>query len=120
MELIDIFYEYNLFETLEEILKSQSSGKSATAKIQPNLPKSLKTQKKKPKNTMDIELYQKNANYYISEIIIISLQFAPTYFRNFVLSQNQKFLKYPFLSLICDNILNNEEMTQRVLVWINT
>ena len=63
VELIDIFYEYNLFETLEEILKSQTSGKSATAKVQPNLPKSLKTQKKKPKSTMDIELYQKNANY---------------------------------------------------------
>ena len=78
--------------------------------------KSQQEKKKKQKISSEIEFYQKNINNYVTEIIIISLQIAPIYFRNYIISQNQKFLKYPCLSLICENIVNNEDLSIRNLV----
>lgn len=106
------------------MLKSQtqfnrnSNGSNAQKNAnQQNLPKSLKNQSKKKNKTVgDIEFYQKNSLNYITEIITISLQIAPNYFRNYVVSQNQKFLKYPCLSLICDNFIQNDDMNIRFLV----
>ena len=97
------------------MLKNKNSSKdnSSISKI---YTKSKVQQKSKKKVSLDIDTYQKNAPFYILETIIISLQLAPIYFRQHIISQNQKFLKYPFFNLIAENAINNEDYNLRGVV----
>ena len=113
VEIIELFNEYNLFETLEEILKNQKHQKENPSKL---AQKNKYIPKSKKKISTEIELYQRNTSFYILEIIMISLQIAPSFFRTHIVSQNQKFLKYPFLQLLTESVVNDEDINLRVMV----
>lgn len=100
------------------MLKDQNSQKEENSYFSKYLPKTKFQQKTKKKISSDIETYQKNATFYILDTITISLQLAPFFFRNFIVSQNQKFLKYPFLNLITENLISNSDLNLRGMVNI--
>ena len=108
-----MFSEFNLFETLEEVLKNQQPQQTLSSTLLPN--KSKKINKTgKDVNEWDID-YKILLNMCI-EILIMCLVNYPIYLKKYCTSERQKILKYPFLNLIIDNINSVPEISTQNLV----
>jgi len=107
-QIIETFSEYNLFETLEDIMKNQQQST-----ILPN--KILKKKDKTNKEACDWDLDFNQILNTILEILIMCVVHAPIYLKKYSTSERQKILKYPFLNFVIDNIVSNNEISSQNL-----
>jgi hypothetical protein len=105
--MFDSFNEFGIFEVLEEILQ----GKQENSILKKKDPK-----KKESEGEIDLTKH----TYLILEILMMSMVMAPYYLRDFCISQAQKFLKYPFLALICDKITSHEDPIIQNMVYLSS
>ena len=107
--MLNLFNEFNIFETFEDLLKSQKENESIL-----NF-KFLKNSivKKTKKNNENESL---SSITLIVEILNLSLIFAPNLIKQYLICDRQKILKYPFFNLIVEIFLNAKESQYNMLV----
>lgn len=103
------FSEYNLFETLEEILGQRDCTEFLTN------PKTLKLNNPK-KAKRPYELDTKKACFYTIEIFNSSFIYCPDLLQSYAISEKQKLLKFPLLKLLFNQFLKLTEKNEMILV----
>lgn len=107
--IFEIFGEYGIFDTLQEIMIPSKMAQSAMVQ------KMNKPKKKDIVSEGEIDLGKHL--YLILEILMLSLVEAPHVLRDYCISQEQKIQKYPFLSYIVEKTTQHEEpMIQNMVI----
>jgi len=96
--IYEVFAEFNMFETLEEIMVRPSGTGALGLKKKDN-------KKKESTDEIDVKVHI----HMILEILMLSLVQAPRYLRDYCISQHQTVLKYPLLTYIFDRTINHED-----------
>src|SRR5688572_15072436 len=100
-----------MFETFEEIMISSKAPSAAFGN------KMGKKDQKKKEGGADSEIDLAKHYYLILEILMLSLVQAPHVLRDYCISQQQKILKYPFLSHIIEKTTAHEDpMIQNMVI----
>jgi len=97
--IYEVFAEFNMFETLEEIMVRPTGAGTLGLK--------KKDQKKKDHGSDEIDV--KVHIHMILEILMLSLVQAPRCLRDYCISQHQTILKYPLLGYLFDKTTNHED-----------
>ena len=101
MAIYEVFAEFNMFETLEEIMVRPTGTGTLGLKKKDN--------KKKENIHGTDEIDVKVHIHMILEILMLSLVQAPRCLRDYCISQHQTILKYPLLGYIFDKTINHED-----------
>eukprot|EP01017_Pseudomicrothorax_dubius_P040305 TRINITY_DN6289_c0_g5_i1.p1 TRINITY_DN6289_c0_g5~~TRINITY_DN6289_c0_g5_i1.p1 ORF type:complete len:709 (-),score=136.88 TRINITY_DN6289_c0_g5_i1:116-2242(-) len=107
--LLETFDQYNLFELLDGILKELSGATNTQTKPQKG--------QKKTKENLDHETNTKTSIRLSLEILSITLAYAPHLLRTYSTSQQEKVLKFPFLTFVTDNALSNPDFNEQISYW---
>ena len=100
--------EFNLFEILEDLLKNSKNQGNNNQKF-------FKAQVKKSKKIGNLE-DKLNFSALILDILNMSLNHSPYFLKCYCISESQKFMKYPFLSLITDQFIECSDIPLQNLV----
>lgn len=113
-----VFNEYCLYDQIEDIVKNVKSNPPA---IGNKLHKNNTTKSKdQTQDNESVSADFQEAFRLCLEIMQYSLQHAPQYLRQHLISHRQKVLKYPFLTFLVECIFQHQtEKMNLTLVWIS-
>ncbi|CAK78017.1 unnamed protein product (macronuclear) [Paramecium tetraurelia] len=99
--------EYGLYEIIEDYINDSLKGFEK-----------YKAKLKKLKLKISDDVFTKIPNM-ILELLIVCLQHCPNYFRQYVISEHQQVLKYPFFNIIVENAFQNELYMEALKLMID-